>query len=27
VSHWLMMDAPEAFNAALGEFLARLPPR
>ncbi len=27
VSHWLMMDAPDAFNAALGKFLAALPQR
>lgn len=27
VSHWLMMDAPERFNAALDAFLATLPPR
>lgn len=25
VSHWLMMDAPDAFNAALDAFLATLP--
>ena len=24
VSHWLMMDRPEEFNAALDEFLARV---
>jgi len=26
VSHWLMMDAPERFNAELDAFLATLPP-
>lgn len=27
VSHWLMMDAPEEFNAALDAVLAKLPPK
>ena len=27
VSHWLMMDAPVAFNIALDKFLSTLPPR